>query len=123
MNNNISSLVQELLELGRDAVKLSSGHKMFEPSMTITWHNDGAIDGEFYSYCLDLSDGGRHHSFGVADEPSLINILQVFIKEAKEEIKKLKEENDEDWADTSSEIEEQELKDMEDTERMENEGG
>lgn len=104
MTNELSNVVQELLRLGRVAKNVSDVHKAFEPSLTITWHEDGTIDGEFYSYCLDLSDGGRHHTFGVADELSLISVLKVFITEAKEDIQKLKEAN-------------------ENTGRMENEGG
>lgn len=82
----LNEKIQELLELGKEAIQVSDSHKMLEPQVTITWHNDGSISGELYSYCLDLYDGGRHHKFQVVNEKGLLVILDTFIKKAREEI-------------------------------------
>jgi len=100
MKNKLQKAINNLLAEGHKAIALQDTHKMTEPSITITWHNDGSVSGEFYSYCLNLTDGGRHHHFSATGEDDLIKVLNKLTIEAEEE-----------------------LKEIEDIERMENEGG
>ncbi|HDY88403.1 MAG TPA: hypothetical protein ENH82_09885 [bacterium] len=108
MDKELLDLIHELLRLGHEAVSLSDGHKMNEPSFSMTWQRDGSIDGEFYSYCLDLRDGGRHHTFCATSEKDLLAVLKGFIEDAKKEIQETKNRDNPD---------------SEDQERMANEGG
>lgn len=72
--------------LGKEAVKFNNHCKCFEPSLTLTWENNGTISGEFYSYCLNLEDGGRHHIFEANNEIELEKKLDHFIYVSEREI-------------------------------------
>ncbi len=78
--------IEELLQLGREAVSLSDKCKKGEPSLSITWQKNGLISGDFYSFCLELGDGNKHHKFSAHDKETLEKALNNLIKIAKREI-------------------------------------
>jgi len=90
--SNLEEKINKLMELGRQAVELSDVCKANEPSLTISFLNDGSVGVDFYSYCLDLQDGGRHHVFHATRSTALVDGLDDLIIKAEAEISMLKEE-------------------------------
>jgi len=90
--SNLEEKINKLMELGRQAVELSDVCKANEPSLTISFLNDGSVGVDFYSYVLDLQDGGRHHVFHATRSTALIDGLDDLIIKAEAEIKMLTEE-------------------------------
>ena len=91
----LESKINRLMELGKRAVELSDCHKSTEPGITLVFRNDGSYYLEFYSYCLDLQDGGRHHVFDADSFDGLLAGLDRFIAAAENEIKLLEREQSE----------------------------
>lgn len=84
--------IDKLMELGKRAVKLTICHKSLEPNIGVFFDNDGLIRVEFYSYCLDLDDGGRHHLIESNDIDNVVDQLRDWVVMAKIEVKNM--END-----------------------------
>lgn len=85
----LKSQIDKLMALGKEAVSLSDSCKFAEPMLTITWDNEGKVFCEFYSYCLNLFDGGRHHYFELKD-------IGKIICKAQEELKEMRKNNKEE---------------------------
>lgn len=92
--STLEDKINRLMELGKEAVALSDCNKLNEPSLTISFLNDGSVGVDFYSYCLDLQDGGRHHVFHATRSTALLDGLDDLIVKAEAEIKMTKEEKE-----------------------------
>lgn len=90
--NTLEEKINKLMALGREAVELSDVSKANEPSLTISFLNDGSVGVDFYSYVLDLQDGGRHHVFHATRSTALLDGLDDLIVKAEAEIQMIKEE-------------------------------
>lgn len=91
---SLEEKINRLMELGRQAVELSDVCKANEPSLTINFLNDGSVGVDFYSYCLDLQNGGRHHVFHATHVMGLEIGLHDLIQKAESEVKLLREEKE-----------------------------
>lgn len=84
--------IDRLMELGKRAVELSTHHKSFEPNLGVFFDSDGLIRIEFYSYCLSLNDGGRHHAIESKNINEVVNELKEWVILAREEVKELEDD-------------------------------
>jgi hypothetical protein len=84
--------VNELMRLGKRAVELSIHYKSFEPNIGIFFASDGLIRVEFYSYCLTLDDGSRHHEIESNNILDVINELKDWVELARFEVKELEDD-------------------------------
>jgi hypothetical protein len=84
--------VNELMRLGKRAVELSIHYKSFEPNIGIFFASDGLIRVEFYSYCLTLDDGSRHHEIESNNILDVVNELQYWVALARSEVKELEDD-------------------------------
>lgn len=84
--------INELMTLGKRAVKLSIHHKSFEPNIGIFFDSDGLIRVEFYSYCLTLDDGSRHHEIESNNILDVVNELKEWVALARFEVKELEDD-------------------------------
>ena len=84
--------VNELMRLGKRAVELSIHYKSFEPNIGIFFASDGLIRVEFYSYCLTLDDGSRHHEIESNNILDVVNELKEWVALARFEVKELEDD-------------------------------
>ena len=75
----------DLMDEGRKAVRLNEGGKAAEPRLTLAFESDGSVYASFYSYCLDLEDGGRHHVIQAETLEQLVLGLERMAWVAEEE--------------------------------------
>lgn len=87
MANLLMDQIAILMQLGRRAVDLSDCCKGSEPSFAIRFHNDGMVSVDFYSYCLNLEKGGRHHIAEARTQTEMEQKLAHWIILAEKEVK------------------------------------
>jgi len=79
--------IHKLITMGKEAVNLSEISQLDEPSLRLTWRTNGLLELEFYSYSLEVGgDTVGNHSFTVANEEELDNLLDHLVSIVEREI-------------------------------------